>query len=131
MWVKPRELGDSCLFDLAGSSVDTDRLSLVLEGEDLVLRLRDAGGDHPETPNEEWSELRFAIGAGEGPGIPIDTWTHLAFDVAGVLFILEHFAEYFSALPQVSCLNRSRLERFHQVSIIINFFKVNRRNAGT
>jgi len=83
MWVKPKELGDSCLFDLAGNSVDTDRLSLVMEGEDLVLRLRDAGGDHPETPNEEWSELRFAIGAGEGPGIPIDTWTHLAFDVAG------------------------------------------------
>ncbi len=83
MWVKPKELGDACYFDLAGASVDTDRLSLVMEGEDLVLRLRDAGGDHPETPNEEWSELRFAISEGESPGIPVDTWTHLAFDVAG------------------------------------------------
>ncbi|MCH2102966.1 MAG: hypothetical protein MK297_03015 [Planctomycetes bacterium] len=83
MWVKPREVGDACYFDLAGSSVDTDRISLVMEGEDLVLRLRDAGGDHPDTPEQEWSELRFAIAQGEGPGIPVDTWTHLAFDVAG------------------------------------------------
>ena len=83
MWVRPRELGDSCYFDLAGSSVDTDRISLLMEGEDLVLRLRDAGGDHPDTPNKEWSELRFAIGTGDGPGIPNNTWTHLAFDVAG------------------------------------------------
>ncbi len=83
LWVKPRALGDASLLDVMGSSVDADRLSIFLEGPDLVVRLLESGGDHPQTVFREASEVRYALSAGNGPGLPADVWHHLALDVKG------------------------------------------------
>ncbi|MEQ1891914.1 MAG: hypothetical protein ABL998_05175 [Planctomycetota bacterium] len=83
MWVQPRELEDGArLFDLAGAFNDTDRVSLVVEQGELVLRVLDAAGDHDATPFEERSEVRYPL-AGEGPGLPLETWSHLSIAVDG------------------------------------------------
>lgn len=84
LWVKPRAIADSTLFDLGGTNHDLDRVSLLLEGADLVLRVRSGGGDHPHTVEKEWGEARFGVAAGTGaPGLPVDTWSHVELDVRG------------------------------------------------
>jgi hypothetical protein len=88
LWIKPRELGNATLLDLGRSSFDTDRVTLSIENQDLVLRVRDAGGDITDpalSPNDfkEWGEARFAVAPGDGPGLLADTWTHVAVDVRG------------------------------------------------
>jgi len=83
MWVQPQGLEDGArLFDLAGSVDDLDRVSLVVEEGELVLRVLDGSGDHPDTSFEERSEVRFPL-AGTGPGLPNDTWSHVQFGVDG------------------------------------------------
>jgi len=83
MWIKPTALGDATYFDVTGTSGELNRVQLITEGEDLVLRIFDAYGDHPTTAELEATEARFAIAAGDGPGIPLDTWTHVQFEVRG------------------------------------------------
>jgi hypothetical protein len=84
LWVKPRLIADSTLFDVGGTSHDLDRISLLLEGPDLVLRVRSGGGDHRDTAFQEFGEARLSIAAGNGsPGLPVDTWSHVEFDVRG------------------------------------------------
>jgi hypothetical protein len=82
-WIQPQSMTDSRLLDLAGLSQESDRVSLQLEGSDLVLRVLDGFGDHPGSPEIEATEARYAIAAGEGPGLPANTWSHLSIDVAG------------------------------------------------
>ncbi len=83
MWVKPRAIADGLLLDIGGTSHDTDRVSLRLDGPDLVLRVISAGGDHPDTPQKEWGEARFAVAKGQSPGLPVDVWSHVEVDVRG------------------------------------------------
>ncbi|MFN0007718.1 MAG: hypothetical protein ACKVXR_07405 [Planctomycetota bacterium] len=84
LWVKPRAVADSMIFDLGGTSHDLDRVSLQLEGADLVLRVRSGGGDHPDTVEKEWGEARYSVASGTGaPGLPVETWSHVDFDVRG------------------------------------------------
>ena len=84
LWVKPKAIADGTLFDLGGTSHDLDRVSLLLEGADMVLRVRSGGGDHPDTTEREWGESRFSIAPGTGaPGLPVDTWSHVEVDVRG------------------------------------------------
>ena len=83
LWVKPRTIGDSVIFDVGGSSIESDRVTLQIEGEDLVLRVLDAVGDHPETAVTEAGEARMALAPGDGPGLAADTWSHLSADVRG------------------------------------------------
>jgi len=85
LWVKPTALMDGLLLDVAGLSEESDRVTLGLEGEDLVLRVLDGFGDHRDTPGfVEATEVRCAIAAaGEEPGLPVDTWSHVELDVAG------------------------------------------------
>jgi len=61
MWIKPRDLGPGTILDVGASSVESDRVTLAIEGPDLVLRVLDAVGDHPLTDGfDEAGEARFA-----------------------------------------------------------------------
>ena len=80
-WIKPEAVQDSVLFDVAGNSQESDRVTLAIEGPDLVLRVLDAFGDHPGTPLTEQTEARFPLAG--SPGLPDDTWSHVEIDVAG------------------------------------------------
>jgi len=83
MWIQPQGLEEGTrLFDLAGEVEDLDRVSLVVEEGELVLRVLDGAGDHPDTTFVERSELRFPL-AGNGPGLPNDTWSHVQLGVDG------------------------------------------------
>ena len=82
MWVKPREIEEGALFlDVGGPFTDSDRLSLLFEEGDLVLRLLDGAGDHPSTSFVERAEVRHPLD--EGPGLPADVWSHVAISVEG------------------------------------------------
>jgi hypothetical protein len=84
MWIKPRDLGPGTLLDIGQTSIESDRISLLIEGNDLVLRVLDAVGDHPDTAGfTEAAEARFSLASGEGPGLAPDTWSHVAIDVRG------------------------------------------------
>lgn len=83
LWVKPRELEEGArLLDVTGAYKDSDRLSLLFEGGNLVLRVLDGAGDHPSSTFKEQAEVRFAL-TGEGPGLPLDTWSHVQIAVDG------------------------------------------------
>ena len=84
MWIQPRQVQDGDLFlDLRGAD-DADRISLGVEQGELVLRVLDGGGDHPDSVFEERAEIRYALDGSEGGGgIPADVWTHLSIGVAG------------------------------------------------
>lgn len=83
MWVKPRALeAGARLLDVGGQFTDADRLALLVEDNDLVLRVLDAAGDHPLSKSfEEQAEIRFPLG--EGPGLPLETWSHVQIAVDG------------------------------------------------
>lgn len=83
LWVKPRSLDAGRILDVGGSTQETDRLSLLIEGQDLVLRVLDGFGDHPDTEFKEVGEVRYALAKGDGPGLPADVWSHLSIDVRG------------------------------------------------
>lgn len=83
LWVKPRSLENSTLLDVAGTSTDVDRVSLEIFNGNLVVRVRDGLGDHPDTTLEELGEVRYPLAQGDGPGLPIDVWSHVAIDVRG------------------------------------------------
>ncbi len=83
-WIKPRALEPGAMFlDCGGPYSDTDRITLMLEDEDLVLRVLDAAGDHPSTSFEEVATVRYPLASGDGPGMPLDTWLHVEVDVRG------------------------------------------------
>ncbi|MDA1264595.1 MAG: hypothetical protein O2816_05905, partial [Planctomycetota bacterium] len=82
MWIKP-EGGDGFLLDVQGAAPEVDRLSLAVEGEDLVLRVIDGFGDHRDSAHTEATEVRYAIAQGDGPGLPANTWSHVAIDMQG------------------------------------------------
>ncbi len=83
LWLQPRELEEGAIFfDAGGRYTDSDRVSLLLEGGDLVLRVLDGGGDHPASAFQERAEIRYAI-AGEGAGLPRDVWTHVEVAAQG------------------------------------------------
>ncbi|MBI5433454.1 MAG: hypothetical protein HZA52_11550 [Planctomycetes bacterium] len=82
-WMKPQSLTDGLFLDLGTSSIETDRITLGLEGADLVLRVYDGAGDHPDTPGLDVGEARFAIAPGTDPGLLKDTWSHVSIDVRG------------------------------------------------
>lgn len=83
LWVKPRSLDAARLLDVIGSSQEIDRLSLLIEGTDLVLRVQDGVGDHPDTEFKEVGEVRYELARGTGPGLPADVWNHVSIDVRG------------------------------------------------
>lgn len=83
MWIKPRESGDAVLLDVGGTQREADRLLLVTEGEDLVLRVLDGFGDHSQSEQTEAGEVRFALAGDTSPGLPVDTWSHVQIDVRG------------------------------------------------
>jgi hypothetical protein len=82
-WVKPRQVAGATLFDVGGSDLESDRVSLHFEEGDLVLRVLDGTGDHRDTAFVEAGEVRFALAPGEDPGLPLDTWSHISIDVHG------------------------------------------------
>jgi len=83
LWVKPRQVDGATLFDVGGADLESDRVSLLFEEGDLVLRVFDGTGDHRDTTFVEAGEVRFALAAGEDPGLPLDTWSHISIDVRG------------------------------------------------
>ena len=84
LWVKPASLGQGYLLDVGMTSRESDRISLLMEGEDLVLRVLDGFGDHVDTPGfREAAEARMALAEGDGPGLPVDTWSHISVEVLG------------------------------------------------
>ncbi|MDF1797916.1 MAG: hypothetical protein P1V81_01965 [Planctomycetota bacterium] len=80
-WIKPRTTNTGYYLDLGGNYFDTDRVSLFVDGTDLVLRVLDGAGDHPATVFEEVAEVRHSLA--EPPGLPPDVWTHVLVDVRG------------------------------------------------
>lgn len=82
LWLQPRGLkqGD-VLLDLAGAAATTDRVSIAVDNGELVLTVRDAAGDHPDTSFVEEGRARIALNA--SPGLPDGIWSHLALDVRG------------------------------------------------
>ncbi|MSR61107.1 MAG: hypothetical protein EXS08_01495 [Planctomycetes bacterium] len=83
MWIQPRELADGAvLLDVGGQFSDSDRLTLLFEKGDLVLRVLDGAGDHPQTTFKERAEIHFPL-SGEGPGMPRETWSHVEITVDG------------------------------------------------
>jgi hypothetical protein len=88
LWFKSRDLGEGLLLDVGATSIESDRVTLGLEGDDLVLRVMDGSGDHPGTQLKEFGEVRYAITpqtatANGTPGILRDTWMHVQVDVRG------------------------------------------------
>lgn len=83
MWIKPRQVNDAKYLDVAGTSGSVDRVSLLVERGDLVLRVIDGFGDHRDTTFSEAGELRYAITGAGSPGLPADTWSHVEIDVRG------------------------------------------------
>lgn len=84
LWIKPRAFGAlERYLDIGGNARETDRISLAIDQQDLVLRVLDGGGDHPDTPEHEAGEIRYALAKGQGPGLPTDVWSHIAIDVRG------------------------------------------------
>lgn len=84
LWFKPQSLANATILDVAGTNLpDVDRVQLLMENGDLVLRVLDGMGDHPASTVEEAGELRYALVQGDGPGLPIETWNHIAIDVRG------------------------------------------------
>ncbi len=83
MWIKPEVLSDSVLLDVVGNRQESDRITLSLDGGDLVLRVLDGFGDHPDTVEVEQTEARFSLAADGTPGLPADVWSHVEIDVAG------------------------------------------------
>ena len=83
MWIKPRDLAPGVLLDVGINDLERDRVTLAIEDEDLVLRVFDGPGDHPDTTEIEAGEVRFPLAAGDGPGLAADTWSHVEIDVAG------------------------------------------------
>ena len=86
LWIQPRNLQDGDrIFDLAGSYTDSDRVTLLVEENDLVLRVLDGTDDHPASEFEEVAEVRYAIGgaASGGGGLPLHTWSHIELAVSG------------------------------------------------
>jgi len=83
LWVKPRSLNAGRFLDVGGTSADIDRLSLMIDGPDLVLRVLDGTGDHPDTTFKEAGEIRYALARGTDPGLPVDVWSHVALAVRG------------------------------------------------
>jgi len=79
-WIRPRTTG-GYLLDLGSSAREVDRVSLFVEGSDLVLRVRDGAGDHPATSFLEFGEVRYPLDS--GAGLPADTWSHIVVDVRG------------------------------------------------
>jgi hypothetical protein len=82
-WIRPRALGDGTFIDFGNGALDTDRIWLGIEGADLVLRVIDGPGDHPDSVFKEQGEARFELAAGTGPGMAQDTWSHIEIDVRG------------------------------------------------
>jgi hypothetical protein len=83
-WFKPLKREDACLLDVAGGSAEADRIALLFENGELVLRVWDGTGDHNGTSELEAGEARYAFDAGQdAPGLPLDVWNHIAFDVRG------------------------------------------------
>lgn len=82
-WFQPRSLRDGVLFDVGSNSLEADRVTLRLEGGDLVLRVMDGAADHPDSVFDEFGEVRFAVAAGEGPGLQVNTWSHVHLEVTG------------------------------------------------
>ncbi|HED65712.1 MAG TPA: hypothetical protein ENJ09_09180 [Planctomycetes bacterium] len=81
-WIRPRSLVDGDRYlDLGGNFTDSDRISLLVEDGDLVLRVLDAMGDHPATSFKEVSEVRYSLT--EGPGLGVDQWAHVDLQVSG------------------------------------------------
>jgi len=98
-WIRPRAVEDGrSILEVSGPYPDSDRVSLLFDAGDLVLRVVDGGGDHPDSAFVERSEVRHAVspslvagargtggtGGGRGSaGIPTETWTHVSVDVGG------------------------------------------------
>ena len=83
-WLRPEQLVDGATFlDMGGAFPSSDRITLLFEDGDLVLRALDAAGDHPDTVFEEISEVRYAFDAQQGPGVQPDTWLHVQIEVTG------------------------------------------------
>lgn len=83
LWVRPRALADGVLLDVGTTALETDRVTLSIEGPDLVLRVLDGPGDHRDTVEIEAGEVRFDLLPGTGPGLAPDTWSHVYVDVRG------------------------------------------------
>jgi hypothetical protein len=83
-WFRPRDLARATAVDIGRTSLETDRATLFIDGNDLVLRVLDAGGDHPDSAGfTEAGEARFSLAPGTGPGLAQDTWSHVSIDVRG------------------------------------------------
>ncbi len=90
-WVKPVSHEETTLLDVGGSSEESDRVSILFEGGDLVVRALDGGGDHRDSRGnpilsefKEQSELRYSLAPSEeGAGLPVDTWHHIEVDLRG------------------------------------------------
>jgi type II secretory pathway pseudopilin PulG len=86
LWIKPALLAEGVILDLGGDFLEIDRLTLEVAGNDLVLTVRDAAGDHTGTVFEERAQARYSILPGSpfgGAGLEQDTWTHVNIDVRG------------------------------------------------
>jgi hypothetical protein len=82
LWIQPRELEEGAvLLDIGGNFTDSDRLTLLFENGELVLRVLDGHGDYEDTPFHERTEVRHSLT--EGSGMPLDTWTHVHVAVDG------------------------------------------------
>ncbi len=79
MWIEPASLlqGDF-LLDLGGAYDDADRVSLAVDGTELVLRVLDGAGDHPGSTTLEETQARLPLAR-----LPTDTWSHVSVDVHG------------------------------------------------
>lgn len=84
LWVKLKNSQDACLFDIGANSNGSDRMALLIERGDLVLRVWDGTGDHTGTTELEAGEVRYALaGSATAPGFPLDIWHHISVDVRG------------------------------------------------
>lgn len=85
-WAKPRGLQDQVLFDLAGrdGSPAQNRITLALEGAQVVLRVWDVAGLDPEPgeDNPEETCLKWTMPIQDN-GIVGDVWSHFGFELAG------------------------------------------------
>ena len=82
-WIRPTAQTGGSLLDIGGGSNERDRLQLLIEEGELVLRVLDGFGDHSGTPQVEIGELTFPVAGADSPGLPTDVWSHVMVDVRG------------------------------------------------
>ncbi len=81
-WFKPETLSEAVLFDYSGTDPFRNRILVLINDQEISLRVYDAAGVDPDpgTTAPRENALRWTVPL-QGNGIEARTWFHLAFEI--------------------------------------------------